>query len=254
MAQRQDAGLLAYISELANRSNWPLFPVLSGLAAAKSTSPSSVGPAGLDLDHLAGRLEPPERNRPADDLDHLGEEQIHGMLGPDGPFASAFGGFEHRPQQEEMLDCVAAAIYGQRHLIIEGGTGVGKSLAYLLPAALFAVSKGQRVVVSTNTINLQEQLVGKDIPALQSVLEGSGLLEPGALRVATLKGRANYLCLRRWRQLSRSDTLNADDAKLLAKTSVWLQETASGDRGEINLLGRDAVAGNTSRRARRASA
>ena len=243
-AEQQDAGLLAYISELANRSNWPLFPVLSGLAAAGSSAPSSVGPAGLDLDHLSRRLEPPERNRPADDLEYLGEEHIHGMLGPDGPFASAFGGFEHRPQQEEMLDHVAAAIYGQRHLIIEGGTGVGKSLAYLLPAALFAVSKGQRVVVSTNTINLQEQLVGKDIPALQSVLEGSGMLEPGTLRVATLKGRANYLCLRRWRQLSRSDSLNADDAKLLAKTSVWLQETVSGDRGEINLLGRDAVAWN----------
>ena len=241
LAEQQDGGLLAYISDLARRSGWPLSPVLSSLAVAKSEGPSSVGPAGLSLDHLTRRLEPPDRIRPDESLEDLEPAQIHGLLGPDGPFAQAFGGFEHRPQQEEMLDAVTAAIYGQRHLIIEGGTGVGKSLAYLLPAALFAVSKGQRVVVSTNTINLQEQLVGKDIPALQTVLEDAGLLEPGSLRVALLKGRANYLCLRRWRQLSRSDSLSVDDAKLLAKTSMWLQDTASGDRGEINLLGRDAV-------------
>ena len=86
--------------------------------------------------------------------------------------------------------------------------------------------------------------MGKDIPALQSVLEESGILEPGALKVAQLKGRANYLCLRRWGQLSRSDSLSVDDAKLLAKTSVWLQSTESGDRGEINLLGRDAITWN----------
>ena len=241
LASEQDGGLLAYMSDLARRSNWTLYPALSGLAAAKSTGPSSVGPSGLNLGLLSQRIEPPEKRRPAEELEHVGPEQIHGMLGPDGPFAQAFGGFEHRPQQEEMLDEVAAAIYNQRHLVIEGGTGVGKSLAYLLPAALFAVSQGQRIVVSTNTINLQEQIIGKDIPALQSVLESSGMLEAGDLRVALLKGRANYLCLRRWQQLSRSDALTVDDAKLLAKTSIWLQETPSGDRGEINLLGRDAV-------------
>ena len=241
LAGEQDGGLLAYMSELARRSNWALHPALSGLAAARSTGPSSVGPAGLNLELLSQRLEPPEKRRPVEDLEHIGPEQIHGMLGPDGPFATAFGGFEHRPEQEEMLDMVASAVYNQRHLVIEGGTGVGKSLAYLLPAALFAVSQGQRVVVSTNTINLQEQIIGKDIPALKKVLEESGMLEPGDLKVALLKGRANYLCLRRWQQLSRSDSLTVDDAKLLAKTSVWLQDTPAGDRGEINLLGRDAV-------------
>ena len=244
LASEQDGGLLAYMSDLARRSNWALYPALSGLAAARSTGPSSVGPSGLDLQLLSKRIEPPEKRRPSEELEHVGPEQIHGMLGPDGPFAKAFGGFEHRPQQEEMLDEVAAAIYNQRHLVIEGGTGVGKSLAYLLPAALFAVSQGQRVVVSTNTINLQEQIIGKDIPALQGVLEASGMLEAGDLRVALLKGRANYLCLRRWQQLSRSDSLSVDDAKLLAKTSLWLQDTPSGDRGEINLLGRDAVTWN----------
>ena len=258
IAAEQDAGLLAYMTDLARRSNWPLYPVLSGIAAARATAPGSgtgagVGPSGLNHARLAQRLDSPERRRPDEGLEHIGQDDLHGMLGPQGPFAPShgsgdaihgFAGFEHRPEQEEMLDAVTDAIYNQHHLVIEGGTGVGKSLAYLLPAALFAVSKGQRVVVSTNTINLQEQLMGKDIPALQSVLEESGILEPGALKVAQLKGRANYLCLRRWGQLSRAESLSVDDAKLLAKTSVWLQDTESGDRGEINLLGRDAVTWN----------
>ncbi len=258
IAAEQDPGLLAYMTDLARRSNWPLYSVLSGMAASNTPERepkgalSSVGPSGLNHAQLAQRLDPPESlprssirgRRPEDNLDHISEDDLHGMLGPQGPFSQVFTGFEHRPEQEEMLDAVTGAIYDQHHLVIEGGTGVGKSLAYLLPAALFAVSKGQRVVVSTNTINLQEQLIGKDIPALQNVLEESGILEPGALKVALLKGRANYLCLRRWGQLSRTESLSVDDAKLLAKTSVWLQDTQSGDRGEINLLGRDAVTWN----------
>ena len=244
LAAEQDGGLLAYMSQLARRSNWQLHPALSGLAAAQSISPARVGPTGLNMDLLAQRVEAPEKRRPVDGLDHLGAEQIHGMLGPAGPFAKAFDGFEHRPEQEEMLDTVTDAIFNQHHLAVEGGTGVGKSLAYLLPAALFAVSQGQRVVVSTNTINLQEQLIGKDIPALKQVLEESGLLEPGALNVAVLKGKANYLCLRRWQQLSRSEPLTVDDAKLLSKTAVWLQDTATGDRGEINLNGREVSTWN----------
>ena len=241
VASEQDSGLLAYVSELARRSRWPLYPALAGLSALRSPVPASVGPSGLNLDLLSKRLETPEKRRAVEDLEHIGVEQIHGMLGPEGPFATAFAGFEHRPEQEEMLDAVAGAMFNQQHLVIEGGTGVGKSLAYLLPAALFALSQGQRVVVSTNTINLQEQIISKDIPALQRVLEEAGLMEADDLKVSLLKGRANYLCLRRWQQLSRSEALTVEDAKLLAKTSVWLQETSSGDRGEINLMGRDAA-------------
>ena len=206
IAGEQDGGLLSYMAELARRSSWPLYPVLSGMAAGHSASAlsggrrASVGPSGLNHQQIAQRLEPPERRRPEDNLDHLQELEIHGMLGPEGPFAGAFGGFEHRPEQEEMLDAVTDAIYNQHHLVIEGGTGVGKSLAYLLPAALFAVSKGQRVVVSTNTINLQEQLVGKDIPALQTVLEESGLLETGRVEGCPAQGKG---------QLSLPATLGA---------------------------------------------
>ncbi len=240
-AAQLDPSLLRYVTNLASRSRWGITPLLAGLEGkAVNGGPSAFGLTGLDLQHLAARLRNPENRRKDPDLDHVDEARIIGLLGSDGPFSRAFPGFEHRPQQDQMLEAVTRVIYEGRHLMVEGGTGVGKSMAYLLPAALFAVSKGQRVVISTNTINLQEQLVNKDIPALAQVLESAGLVEPGGLKAALLKGRGNYLCLRRWNYLARSESPSVDDARLLSKTAVWLQETTSGDRGEINLSGRDA--------------
>ena len=241
-AAELDPGLLAHIINLAKRSRWSIAPLLAGLAptATNGAKTSSFGLTGLDLDYLATRLGRPERRRFQTDLGHLDQQQIISLLGETGPFAHAFAGFEHRPEQIEMLSAVTDAIYQGKHLVVEGGTGVGKSLAYLLPAALFAASRGQRVVISTNTINLQEQLIRKDIPALTEVLEQDGLVEPGLIKAALLKGRSNYLCLRRWGYLARSENPSVDDARLLGKTSVWLQTTTSGDRAEINLSGRDA--------------
>ena len=240
-AEDLDSGLLSHMINLSNRSHWSIGQLFSGLLNAKSDSgPSAFGLTGLDLDNLAARLGRPEKRRPESNLATLDEEKIINLLGTNGPFANTFSGFEHRPEQEEMLAGVTRAIHRSHHLVVEGGTGVGKSMAYLLPAVLFAMSKGQRVVISTNTINLQEQLLKKDIPALISVLEAAGLVEPGQVRAALLKGRSNYLCLHRWNYLARSENPTVDDARLLSKTAVWLQDTTSGDRGEINLSGRDA--------------
>ena len=241
LASEQDDGLLGYISNLAQRSRWSMGSALAGLNGAGSGAPSAVGLTGLDLEQLATRLGAPEKRRADPSLAGMDEQRISGLLGAQGPFSKVFPGFEHRREQEQMLQGVTNAIYQNEHLVVEGGTGVGKSMAYLLPAALFAVSKGQRVVISTNTINLQEQLMSKDIPALTEVVEQSGLLEKGVLKAALLKGRTNYLCLRRWNHLARSDSPTVDDARLLSKTSVWLQDTVSGDRSEINLAGRDAI-------------
>ena len=240
-----EPGLLAHVSNLANRSRWSIAPLLVDLDIGKTAGgPSAFGLTGLDMDRLAVRLGRPEKRRSDGNLSNLDEEKIAGLLGPSGPFAPGFSGFEHRPEQEEMLREVTQAIYQGGHLIVEGGTGVGKSMAYLLPAVLFAVSTGQRVVISTNTINLQEQLWRKDIPALVEVLESAGLVEKGVVKAALLKGRGNYLCLRRWNYLARSENPTVEDARLLSKTAVWLQDTVTGDRGEINLAGRDAFTWN----------
>lgn len=242
-AANLEPGLLAWVQQLARRSNWRVADLLAGLESGDGTSggPALFAATGLQLNSLANKVGQPERRRYDSSLAHLDESKAAGLMGPDGPFAQTFPQFEQRPQQAEMLAAVAQAIYQGQHLIVEGGTGVGKSMAYLLPAALYALSRNQRVVISTNTITLQEQLINKDIPALCAVLEAAGVVEPGAIKYALLKGRANYLCLNRWNYLANGDNLTPEEARLLSKTAVWLQDaaTADGDRSDLN-LGRDA--------------
>jgi ATP-dependent DNA helicase DinG len=157
-------------------------------------------------------------------------EEAASILEHGGPFAHYFESYEYRPEQIEMVKAVANALsYGQ-HLMVEAGTGVGKSFAYLVPAALFALQNNTRVVVSTNTINLQDQLIKKDIPDLCTAL---GL----DLRAAVLKGRSNYLCPRRLELLRKRGPDNVDEMRILAKVLVWQMENTSGDRTEINLTG-----------------
>ena len=112
-----------------------------------------------------------------------------------------------------------SALRNKTHLIVEGGTGVGKSLAYLLPAMLFALEKGERVVVSSNTINLQEQLMAKDLPTLARAPSGRCRPDFEGIRFALLKGRDNYLCLRRWRQMVREEGVTADEARIASRRS-----------------------------------
>jgi predicted DnaQ family exonuclease/DinG family helicase len=150
--------------------------------------------------------------------------------------------FERRPEQTVMARAVAEALADGEHLIVEAGTGTGKSLAYLVPAACHALRNNERVVVSTNTISLQEQLRGQDIPVLRRLLEdwspdGDGARSDGAdrLRATQLKGRRNYLCLLRWAAHLRSQTLTTEEAKLLVRLLLWLPRTDTGDRAELNL-------------------
>ncbi len=119
---------------------------------------------------------------------------LHDILGPDGAIARRLGTrYEHRPQQLEMAEAVGAAFTAGHHLLVEAGTGVGKSFAYLLPAIDYAVRNKKRVVISTHTISLQEQLIEKDIPLLAAVY-------PGEFSAVLVKGRNNYLCQRRLEQ------------------------------------------------------
>ncbi len=156
----------------------------------------------------------------------LNVDELAAMLEEDGPFARHFPGFEHRPQQVEMLRAVANAFNKQQHLLVEAGTGTGKSLAYLLPAVTFAHLNGERVVVSTNTINLQDQLFRKDTPDLQKLL-------PFEFRVAVLKGRNNYLCQRRLAGLRQAGVSSVEEMRMLAKVLVWLPSTQTGERDEL---------------------
>jgi len=169
-------------------------------------------------------LEPKEQPVPLD------PEEVASLMEFGGPFASHFESFEHRQPQIEMMRAITKAISGNQHLMVEAGTGIGKSFAYLVPAALWSVKNNLRVVISTNTINLQDQLIKKDIPDLRAAL---GL----DLRSTILKGRSNYLCPRRKEIFRQRGPSNAEEMRVLAKILVWLQEGGVGDRSEINLNG-----------------
>ena len=234
--------LLEHLRRLARRREWHFGNLLAGLGVASSepAANSIFGADGLELSRMAARLGSPESRRASAGLSQMDESSLTRLIGSGGPFARFFAGFEARPQQEEMLASVAQTIYQGGQLIVEGGTGVGKSMAYLLPAALFAAAQRKLIVISTNTINLQEQLIKKDIPAVVQTLEKTGALEPGLLQATILKGRSNYLCLHRWNYLAGSDSAPEDqaraaEARLLSKTAVWLEDSAAGDRSEINL-------------------
>jgi ATP-dependent DNA helicase DinG len=176
-----------------------------------------------------------DKNPPLDQVDMdsvipLNEEEVASILEYGGPFSQYFGSFEQRPEQVEMLRTVTEALSSSRHMMVEAGTGVGKSFAYLVPAALFAIQNNTRVVVSTNTINLQDQLIKKDIPDLRAALNLD-------LRAAVLKGRSNYLCPRRLQYMRQRFPASENEMRVLAKVLVWLMENQSGDRNEINLTG-----------------
>ena len=178
-------------------------------------------PAAVRQAPLSAPENPPAPLEPA---------EIQKALHSDGPLATHLPGFRERPQQQRMAQEVSAAFNEGVHLMIEAGTGVGKSLAYLLPAARWAQLNSRRVIISTNTINLQEQLLHKDLPILQLSLK-----QP--LHVALLKGRNNYLCPRRLTALRKRAPASLEELRTLCKILVWLQDSQSGDRGELSLRG-----------------
>ncbi len=168
--------------------------------------------------------------QPIENPSSLNTDEVASALEPGGLFSRFFPQFEYRPQQVSMLRAVSEALSDGNHLMVEAGTGTGKSMAYLIPAALWSIKNNYRVIISTNTINLQEQLINKDIPDLKAAL---GL----ELQAAVLKGRSNYLCPRRLENFRRRGPSSTEEMRVLGKILVWLQGTHSGDRSEINLNG-----------------
>ena len=158
--------------------------------------------------------------------------QVEEIFSPTGILSRAKN-FEFRPQQQEMAVAVARALQNREHLAVEAGTGVGKSLAYLIPAILFAVAQKKKAVVSTHTINLQEQLTEKDLPMLAGVL--GSLPVPVKFSYAMLKGRANYLCTRRLQKaMQQSGNLfTSSEAEELQRIYEWSKETKDGSLSDF---------------------
>lgn len=152
------------------------------------------------------------------------------IFGPDGLISKAHPEYEHRPGQIQMAEAVMRAFEQKHHLIVEAGTGTGKTLAYLVPAIAAACGSGARVVISTGTKNLQEQLMDKDIPFLQDVL-------PAKFRAAVMKGRNNYACLHRIKRAESMPVLEGlDEVDHFDEVFRWVTQTTTGDRAELSNL------------------
>jgi ATP-dependent DNA helicase DinG len=163
------------------------------------------------------------------------EAAVVNAFDADGPLARQMEGrYERRQSQVTMARLVTSALNQGAHQIIEAGTGTGKSMAYLLPAALWAVTNQRRVIIATDTITLQEQLLEQEIPRLQQMMAEIAPHLP-APRVALLKGRSHYLCLRRLHAWCSGRSLSVQELRLLARILVWLPATTTGDVSELSL-------------------
>ncbi len=159
------------------------------------------------------------------------------ILGPDGMIAKRMPRYEARREQTQMAKAVSNAIQEGKHLIVEAGTGVGKSFAYLVPAILAAARQGKKVLVSTHTISLQEQLLQKDLPFLRSVM-------PEEFSAVLVKGRSNYLSLRRLgAAVSRAGSTfqHPDDFDQLSQIRMWAGATTDGSRSDLDFKPSGAV-------------
>jgi ATP-dependent DNA helicase DinG len=155
---------------------------------------------------------------------------MQSIFGPDGLIAKTHPEYEHRPGQIAMAEAVLRAFEEKRHLIVEAGTGTGKTLAYLVPAIAAACGSGARIVISTGTKNLQEQLMDKDIPFLQETL-------PAKFRAAVMKGRNNYACLHRIKRAEGMPFLEGlEQIDQFDEVFRWVTETEMGDRAELSNL------------------
>ena len=208
-----------------NHPSGELDPSDADLAVAARIYERGLGTAIVN--NAANRIyvvvEPPEPRR----VEPLQVDELSGLLAPKGPLAS-LPGYEDRPGQRDMLRFVASHFNEGGVGLVEAGTGTGKSLAYLVPAALWAIRNGERAVVSTNTINLQEQLVGKDLDIAREVLGEE-------FKWALMKGRGNYISIRRARLAADSaPNLFPDDRSAELRALLdWIDRTEDGSRSDL---------------------
>lgn len=230
------------LAGIIQANEWPLRHVFN-LAVERSNAtqripvlrPSNThSDIGRELPRLSPNdiqpLQPARRRTP------LTPEDLSQVWSPQGRLAQTFPGYEERDYQRTLSERIAEAFNKNEWLIAEAGTGTGKTLAYLVPAALWALQNGERVVISTNTVNLQDQILSKDIPDLERALDSH-------LTVQVLKGRQNYLCLLRWMEFRSRRALGlpptVSEARALSKILMWLLHTETGDVADVALNGEE---------------
>ncbi|MFW6162838.1 MAG: exonuclease domain-containing protein, partial [Planctomycetota bacterium] len=227
--------VVAALSAVATRVRWPGRRVFLEAEAKRLTGAFDTGVPdygkvlashGKLLDQARqARRQKEDRERPPPQRIDAGE--LTATFGEGGLFDQRIPGYEVRPQQIRMVELVAEAFNEGQHLLVEAGTGVGKSMAYLLPAIRWAQTNGDKIVVSTNTKNLQEQLFFKDLPLIAQTCDLD-------VKTALIKGRANYLCVRKLLYLLEESEreLSEEEHVAFLPLLVWAAETETGDIAE----------------------
>ena len=247
IAEKLDLIVLKEIEQLSLRSSWGLHSFWDRIIDYKMNDEFSneivsdfgVKYRGVNISRFAkekvSKLDddiPKEINQHQDG--HFG--LVQRVFGNEGRLNDVLSSFEYRPEQEKMAEKIFESMSSEENLIVEAGTGVGKTLAYLIPSIVYSISNNKRVVISTNTINLQNQLISKDLPLALSAV---GLVDKDFLKsfkFCELKGRGNYLCFKGLDKAIMDKNISIDSAKLMSKVLVWLTKTQSGDRSEIGLI------------------
>ncbi|WP_049784607.1 helicase C-terminal domain-containing protein [Sediminispirochaeta smaragdinae] len=156
----------------------------------------------------------------------LDAEKLSSLMTPGGLLSRIFSDYQMRDSQVQMMERIIEAFNSDEILLAEAGTGVGKSLAYLIPSIAWAVANGERVVISTATINLQQQLIEKDIPLVRRLVKGE-------VKSVLVKGRGNYLCLRRFEEALEENSLFREDTSELEAIRKWVSSTDTGSRSDL---------------------
>ncbi len=233
--------LLVELHTFARRASWGIGVLIEdALARTGSIEISEAEAAAL----LASLTPPPVRRTfaplvPNEEQVPVTAEEVDAVFRLAAAREDLFPAYERRPSQEEMARVVARHLVNGGHAAVEAGTGTGKSLAYLVPSMLYALRNNDRVVVSTHTLNLQDQLASRDAPAALRLVETAEEAE-GALRVSVLKGRSNYLCLERWAQVRLDPAERGEaEARLFARVAAWLPQTETGDLAELYMTSQE---------------
>lgn len=236
--------LLVELRAFADRAGWGVIALIDdALARAGEATISEeeavavmaslpLAPAGERLDPLVPRTQ----------RIPVQPDEIDAVFAIASERRDLFSSYEPRASQITMARAVAVHLRDGGHLAAEAGTGTGKSMAYLVPALLHAVRNHDRVVVSTHTLNLQDQLAHRDAPAsvalVEAYLRERG--ESGGARVSVLKGRGNYLCLERWAQVRQDASPRTEaEVRLFARVAAWLPETETGDLAELYMTSQE---------------
>ena len=226
---RQPIPILAEMSRLLKPTGNPLFALVE--TACNWAIRKGFGTRERRIEDLIAEMDASamwaKRPSPRRDPAPLDVDVTCAHFSPEGNMARSFPTYEYRPEQLRMVREVCEAFNEALVLLVEAGTGTGKSLAYLVPAIAWAVKNDEPVIVSTNTKNLQMQLFRKDLPFLEKALGG-------AFRYALIKGRANYLCVRKLLMVLRSAEQELNDADRVALLPIltWLPKTRTGDIAE----------------------